>query len=134
MLSQEPHAIAVRRYRQRHLKAMRRFDKKRNKIRSNDPKFAKKKSILENVRRRRIQKEAIKHYGGKCYCCGEIIGLFLSLDHKNGGGTKHRKAMHMSVAEWARNNGWPKSLRVACHNCNFGAHLNGGICPHQTGG
>lgn len=89
----------------------------------------------ENERRKRIQREAIEHYGGKCYCCGETIHLLLSLDHIDGGGCKHRKELNgMRVAEWAKNNGWPPIFRVACHNCNFGAHLNGGVCPHKVGG
>jgi hypothetical protein len=81
--------------------------------------------------------EALSHYGGeppKCYCCGERLLLLLSLDHINGGGTKHRKETKMTrTCEWAKQNGWPTIFRVACHSCNLGAHLNGGICPHKTG-
>jgi hypothetical protein len=86
----------------------------------------------ENERRKKVQQEAISHYGGRCYCCGETIYLLLCLDHKNGGGCQHRKELKgMRLAQWAKNHGWPDVLRVACHSCNFGAHLNGGICPHQ---
>jgi hypothetical protein len=99
-----------------------------------DPEFRRGKSEYEKIRRKKIQQEAIDHYGGKCYCCGETIRQFLGLDHKNGGGTKHRKELTVTVAEWAKRNGWPDTLRSACHNCNIGAHLNGGVCPHQKVG
>lgn len=86
----------------------------------------------ENLRRRRRWQESIQHYGGECYCCKEDNIVFLSLDHIDGNGTQHRRELGgVRVDDWARRNGWPPVLRVACHNCNFGAHLNGGVCPHQ---
>lgn len=94
------------------------------------------KSQKESNRRKRIQLEALEHYGGACYCCGETHPMMLALDHINGGGNQHRKEIGVTqgklrLAEWARNNGWPPIFRVACHSCNFATHLNGGICPHQ---
>lgn len=98
-----------------------------------DAEWRKAKVANENKRRRDIQIEAIQHYGGRCYCCGEKEHRFLALDHINGGGNKHRKEIKnkMRMSEWAKRNGWPKIFRIACHNCNIGQHRNGGICPHQ---
>ena len=35
--------------------------------------------------------KVITHYGGKCVCCKENCMDFLVLDHKYGGGNKHRE-------------------------------------------
>src|SRR5262245_17032688 len=39
---------------------------------------------------KKLRQEVLDHYGGCCACCGETQLEFLSLDHKNGGGCKHR--------------------------------------------
>ncbi len=88
-----------------------------------------------NRRRQEVFMEALEHYGGsppKCYCCGESIPILLCLDHVEGEGNKHRKENKIShLSQWAKRNDWPDLFRVACHSCNMGAHLNGGVCPHQ---
>lgn len=93
------------------------------------------KRASTNRRRKEVVLEALRYYSDgepKCYCCGEDILLLLSLDHIDGGGTKHRKESKIThTSNWAKRNGWPKIFRVACHSCNLGAHLNGGVCPHQ---
>ena len=94
-----------------------------------------KKRKSTNDTRRALMLEALEHYGGSppcCYCCGESEILLLGLDHIDGGGNQHRKETKMNrTYEWAKKNGWPAIFRVACHSCNLGSHLNGGICPHQ---
>jgi hypothetical protein len=75
--------------------------------------------------------DTINHYGGKCDCCGETNIEFLSFDHINGGGNKHRKEEGIkNLARWVRARGYPKDFRILCRNCNFsiGAY---GYCPHQ---
>ncbi len=70
---------------------------------------------------RRVRVEAINHYGGKCFCCGEQRLEFLALDPINGGGNQHRKEIRKtcgSLHYWLKKNGWPEGFRVACHNCN----------------
>lgn len=80
----------------------------------------------------KIKFEAIFHYGGKCFCCGETVIEFLSIDHINGGGEKHRKEIgYKNIYAWLRLHNWPDGFQTACHNCNFGRHINGGICPHR---
>ena len=82
---------------------------------------------------RRIRKEVIEHYGGKCVCCGESHLEFLCLDHINGNGNKHRKEIGAgaNVIFWIRKNNYPIGLfQILCANCNLGKHING-ICPHK---
>ena len=91
--------------------------------------------------RLRRKQELFDLLGGKCSCCGEANLVFLSVDHKNGGGTKHRK----TVLKWpARFYNWlyqqikergirvvRKEFRVLCHNCNM-AYAILGFCPHTV--
>lgn len=88
------------------------------------------KDLEEKVRAMRV-------YGnGSCSCCGECHLSFLSLDHVNGGGNRHRKQLGGSanIYKRLRQLGYPKDppLAVLCFNCNLGRQLNGGICPHVT--
>jgi len=82
---------------------------------------------------RRSQKErVINHYGGKCFCCGETKIKFLTIDHINNDGYKHRKDINKEICRWIINNNFPENMfQVACYNCNCGRAKNNGICPHQ---
>ena len=90
-------------------------------------------NYLKNLRKsRRII--CIEHYSsGKncCNCCGENIYEFMSIDHINGGGGKHRKSLNGERLEtWLINNNFPEGYQILCHNCNQakGHHK---ICPHE---
>lgn len=77
----------------------------------------------------------IKHYGGKCACCGETRSEFLSIDHKNGGGTKMRmNGFHpragAQLYSWIKQNNFPDMFQILCHNCNQAMGFYG-VCPHQ---
>lgn len=72
-----------------------------------------------------------EHYGKVCACCGESNKIFLSIDHINGGGEKHRKQMKEKITTWLVRNNFPDGFQTLCFNCNWGKHLNGGICPHK---
>jgi len=74
-------------------------------------------------------------YGGKCACCGETELAFLTIDHVDGDGADHRRELGVKGVRyaWFIQNGFPKGFQVLCANCNFGRHINGGVCPHQTG-
>jgi hypothetical protein len=83
--------------------------------------------------RDKLKLETIQHYGGKCTCCGEDKLIFLTIDHINGGGNKHRRELNKKGQDfysWLRLNNWLKGYRVLCHNCNF-AHSALGYCPHK---
>ena len=80
-----------------------------------------------------LKAEAYAAYGGyKCACCGETEPRFLSLDHVNNDGNKHRKAIGGGslIYRWLKVNGYPDTFQVLCMNCNFGKRMNNGVCPH----
>jgi len=86
--------------------------------------------------RQLIRLDIMIHYSGnppKCECCGETNLEFLTMDHINGDGAKHRKedsgANH--ICTWIKRNKYPEGFRVLCMNCNF-AHGKFGYCPHKT--
>lgn len=74
-----------------------------------------------------------EYYGGKCTCCGEANPLFLTIDHINNDGSKHRKnkQFRSNPFHWIIKNDFPDDLQLLCFNCNCGRQLNGGICPHN---
>jgi len=83
----------------------------------------------------RLQHDAMLAYGGYCCaCCGIAEPLFLSIDHVNAGGGRHRRQTGTGVYfyKWLQANGYPKGFQVLCSNCNHGRHRNGGVCPHKT--
>src|SRR5665213_1668932 len=73
--------------------------------------------------------KVMEAYGGKCQCCGETRLAFLSIDHINGGGRKHRKEVGSQFYHWITRNQYPPILRILCMNCNTAVRM--GKCPHQ---
>lgn len=93
------------------------------------------------ARHQRNKEAVLLAYGGKCACCGESHPAFLALDHKNGGGNKHRRHLGngqvgrggSKMYAWAIRNNFPKWMQLLCHNCSFAkSHYPGG-CPHKQG-
>jgi hypothetical protein len=81
-----------------------------------------------------LQSEVIEAYGGKCVCCGESESAFLTIDHIDGGGNKHRKEVggFRKLKQELKRLGWPKDkYRLLCMNCNHATRF-GRVCPHQT--
>jgi len=84
------------------------------------------KSKEDNIN---FKKAAFEAYGGiKCSCCGVTDLVFLTIDHVNGGGARHRKKIKTSIYKWLKDNNYPPGYRVLCWNCNW-AEAHGG-CPH----
>lgn len=81
---------------------------------------------LYNQKKRAI---VLTAYGGECRCCGEREIKFLSIDHINGGGTKHRKEIKGATYSWLIKNKFPSGFQLLCHNCNMAKALYG-KCPH----
>ena len=85
---------------------------------------------------RRLVKEIIDHYGGKCACpsCGETELEFLVIDHINGGGNKHRAEIGglggAGFYRWIKRNNFPEGFQVLCHNCNW-SKGSGKLCVHE---
>jgi hypothetical protein len=96
----------------------------------------KKRLQLESIKRRRILREKIfAHYGDRCTCCGETQKEFLSLDHINNDGAKHRRELGISTGGnrfylWVVRNNYPPGLQVLCYNCNLSKEKYG-YCPHH---
>lgn len=83
--------------------------------------------------RKNLRRKAVAAYGGKCVCCGESHPAFLTIDHINGGGTKHRAEIGKGNATYKllRRQGYPEGYQILCWNCNCGKSANGGVCPHK---
>jgi hypothetical protein len=81
----------------------------------------------------RLINEVIDAYGGKCACCGETRKEFLSIDHKKGGGSEHRREMGFTGSQfyyWLRQNNYPEEFQVLCFNCNCGKGTYS-VSPHN---
>jgi len=83
--------------------------------------------------RAKLKAEVYSHYGSVCSCCGESNLGFLSIDHINGGGFKHRTEVGggLGILYDIRKRGYPPEFQILCFNCNLGRQLNGGVCPHK---
>lgn len=81
---------------------------------------------------RSFRETVINHYGGVCKCCGETRPECLSIDHIDGGGKAHVRAIGgpNRLCEWIIKNNFPNNFRLLCHNCNFAEGQKGG-CPHR---
>ncbi len=79
---------------------------------------------IGKVRRQRNKIEAFEAYGGcKCIGCGETELVVLSIDHINGGGSKHRKTLTANFYNWLKTNKFPPGYRVLCMNCQWRARF-----------
>lgn len=126
-------------YRQRRLESNRVWNKKWRETHKEENRKRHKVYSLKNKDKlnryskewsRKNREDVLFHYGGKCECCGENKKEFLSIDHINGGGNKHRKDIgHLSICKWLKKNNYPKGFRILCHNCNM-AKAFYGYCPH----
>lgn len=82
----------------------------------------------------KVKHEAFVAYGGYvCSCCGEDHREFLTIDHINGDGAAHRRAIGRGgqpLYVWLKKNNYPAGFRVLCMNCNFAIGIRG-YCPHN---
>ena len=83
-----------------------------------------------------VRDEAYKAYGGYiCACCGESEPKFLSIDHVNNDGAKHKRENRIRTGEqmyrWLKRSGYPDGFQILCMNCNWGKRSNNGVCPHM---
>ncbi len=92
------------------------------------------------ARFRQLRLDALAAYGGQCACCREDREPFLCIDHKHGGGNKHRRQINPNYPnsgggwrtyQWLKDHDYPSGFRVLCHNCNLAIGFYG-QCPHQT--
>lgn len=70
----------------------------------------------------------------RCNCCGEKDIRFLSIDHINNGGNKHKREIgtrsSSQLCAWLVKNGFPEGFQILCFNCNCGKGIHG-VCPHK---
>jgi hypothetical protein len=76
----------------------------------------------------KLKIEVLTRYGnGECKCvkCGEDRFPCLSIDHINGGGSKHRKSLSKNGCsgvrfyKWLKDNNYPVGFQTLCMNCQF---------------
>lgn len=100
---------------------------------------SKNRIVYEAERRQTVRQNVFEAYGGfVCACCGEKEPMFLTIDHVENDGNKHRKELATKIGkggtaffDWLKRNKFPPGFQVLCRNCNWGKHANGGICPHR---
>lgn len=95
-----------------------------------------KEQSRESHRKRRmlVKKFIVAYYtDGKncCACCGEKELQFMTVDHINHDGAKHRKSVPPGrFYEWLIKNYLPDGFQILCFNCNC-VEARGRICPHR---
>lgn len=87
------------------------------------------------VQRDERRLKVLTHYSKgvpSCSCCGEMELAFLSMDHIDGGGSKHlRKERISDLIKWLAKHNMPIGFQVLCMNCNMGKYKCG-VCPHKA--
>lgn len=82
---------------------------------------------LRQREKERLKTEVLTHYGnGKlaCVICSENRLACLSIDHIDGGGTRHRQSLGLTGAgntfyRWLRRHELPEGYQTLCMNCQF---------------
>ena len=104
----------------------------------NSKAYCSKECIFKKRKEERQSRKALilQHYGKTCACCGEDRLEFLTLDHVNNDGKKHREELGGSsgaIYNWIIKNNFPQEpkLQVLCWNCQE-AKAHYGYCPHKT--
>ena len=70
-----------------------------------------------------LRTEVLVHYGSKCVNCRDPRIECLQIDHVGGWGKDHenkkgRRISGLELMRWARDNGFPDSLRLLCGSCH----------------
>jgi hypothetical protein len=92
--------------------------------------------IRRNNEALRVKTEVINNYGGSCRCCNINNITLLTIDHINENGANHRRTLKgtgtgIKIYRYLRQNNFPLGYQVLCMSCNWGKHINNGICPHR---
>lgn len=131
---------AAKKYRETHKKqyaewgaAYRKSHKKQTMERLNEWKREHPDKIKEYGSRanRKMKERVLAHYGNVCVGCGESDFDVLTIDHINGGGTKHIRSLNVSFYAWLIKNNFPPGYRTLCWNCNAGRAKKGIPLPNE---
>lgn len=117
--------------REYYIKNRNRFLEYQKSYRKDNPEKVK---LFRRKKNLKIKLKVLIHYGGnppRCACCGEGIIQFLSIDHINEDGTKHRKKFIGKLSYWIVKNNFPKGYQILCFNCNCAKGFFG-YCPHKS--
>lgn len=140
------HKQRLKKYKKNHYLSNKKYYKKYNKeYYKKNHVIKKRKERVYDTKEYRVKKRlekrtiVINYYSDGtmcCKCCGEKEIKFLSVDHINGGGNKHRKELKFSkdgsggdIYRWLIKNNYPKGFQILCHNCNMAKGFYG-TCPH----
>jgi len=79
-----------------------------------------------------LRNQVLDTYGAWCHCCGETEKDFLTIDHIDGGGRRHKKKVGSGIRfyRWLISNNFPVGFEILCYNCNC-AKGKLGYCPHK---
>jgi len=72
--------------------------------------------------KRALRVKVLRHYGnGKLACvrCGFDDRRALSIDHINGNGAEHRRALTEEISVWLTARNYPLGFQTLCMNCQF---------------
>lgn len=95
-----------------------------NYIELNREKLNTENRVRGKIDRANARLQVLTHYSNgtpKCICCGESHYEFLTIDHKNGKGAKHRREIGIGggvIYYWLIKNNFPDGFQVLCYNCN----------------
>jgi hypothetical protein len=91
----------------------------------------------ERAARQARRKIVISHYSegqNICSCCGENEFRFLSIDHMNNDGNRHKRELGTRSSShlcwWLIKNEFPIGFQVLCYNCNIAKGIYK-ECPHK---
>jgi hypothetical protein len=85
----------------------------------------------ESDRYGRLKRRVMVAYGDRCACCHEDELWFLTIEHINHDGRRHRELVS-NVYRDLRDRGWPKNgFTILCWNCQMATRYRK-PCPHEV--
>lgn len=97
--------------------------------------FRQRHPLISRVYRARLKRLVLSRYSPelKCQTCGHSDIRALSIDHINGGGTKHRASLGVrNIYGWLKKNSYPEGFQVLCMNCQFVKRMEKGEMRHGS--
>jgi hypothetical protein len=120
---------ANRSFRSRHPEAQHRYYLR---WKDKNPESYRRRLDISHESKRQLKEELIAAYGGCCACCGESTFEFLSIDHTDQVGRRHRREVKggHNIYKWLKKRGFPRAgFQLLCFNCNSALGFYGN-CPH----
>jgi len=105
----------------------------------NKEKIIRQRGAYQQEYNKKLKLKIFSHYCKgviKCECCDETEIDFLTLDHDNNDGAKHRRSLGCGSGSgfyrYLKKNNYPQKprLSILCFNCNM-AKAHHSVCPHK---